>query len=156
MVTMKKGTTKRASMLQTKERRLEFLELLKQGVTYRDIATRYGVDHAYVIRQSRKALEELADKYSGTADQMRAINNERLLALLSTWYPLAMERDNKATEHVLRIINDLNRLNGCLPDRPMLTNIIQNNGVGPADIVFQIDTGEGSEDAIPVDSHVVD
>ena len=142
-------------MLQTKTRRLEFLELLKQGVTYRDIATRYGVDHAYVHRQSRKALEELADKYSGTADQMRAINNERLLALLSTWYPLAMERDNKATEHVLRIINDLNRLNGCLPDRPMIT--IQNqNLVESQDVYFKIDGGEIVDDAIPVDAHVVE
>ena len=134
-------------MLQTKERRFEFLELLKQGLTYRAIGARYDLDPTYVHRQGKKALEELADKYSGTADQMRAINNERLIALLSTWYPLAMERDNKATDHVLRIINDLNRLNGCLPDRPMIT--IQNQNILDTQaIVFEID-GAGSVDSAP-------
>jgi DNA-directed RNA polymerase specialized sigma subunit len=49
------------------------LELYKGGATEKQIGETLGVDKAHVHRSIKRVLNDLAEKYSGMADQIRGL-----------------------------------------------------------------------------------
>lgn len=73
---MARGKPKeKASIL---ERQLNALELRKSGYTYREIASRLGVNHQTAYTDVNKALEHLAKLGENSAVELRQLELERL------------------------------------------------------------------------------
>ena len=68
-------------------RRYQMLELYKGGATEKQIGETLGVDRSQVHRSIKRVLNDLAEKYSGIADQMRGLQMERYTTLLARWWP---------------------------------------------------------------------
>lgn len=82
-------------------RRIEVLELRKQGLTYRQIAAIYGVTHKQIQRDYAKAIEEHA---TPVADDMRLLETMRLDELQAGHWDLALTGDHQAATVVLQIM----------------------------------------------------
>lgn len=60
------------------ERQLLALDLRKQGMTYRAIATRLEVDHTTIYSDIHRELKRLADESLDSAAEMRQLDLERI------------------------------------------------------------------------------
>ena len=130
------------------ERRYKMLELTKAGRTEKQIAEELGVARSLVNRDVRRVLDELAKSATRTADSVRAMQMERYVALLSRWWPLAMKDDAEATTMVLRIMKQIDVINGIIPDRPLIdmrTQTIQvGEGMGLMELARAIENGNNN------------
>ena len=128
-------------------RRYEMLELTKAGRTEAQIAEELGVAKSLVNRDVRRVLGELARAATRTADAVRALQMERYVALLSRWWERAMDADAEATTMVLRIMRQIDIINGIIPDRPLIdmrTQTIQvGEGMGLMELARFIANGNG-------------
>lgn len=128
-------------------RRYEMLELTKAGLTERQIAARLEVQRSLVHREVKRVLGELAQSYSRTADNVRAVQMERYLELLAKWWPLALEGDEAATNMTLRIMARIDAVNGIIPDRPLITmtqtNVQVGESLGLMELARAIANGSG-------------
>ena len=97
------------------------LELYKAGATERQIAETLSVDRSLVHRGIKRVLSDLAEKYSGMADQIRGLQMERYTSLLARWWPLALAGDETATKMVLQIMHRISEINGVIPKEPLIT-----------------------------------
>ena len=112
-------------------RRYQMLELYKGGATEKQIGETLGVDKSQVHRDIKRVLNDLAEKYSGMADQIRGLQMERYTTLLSRWWPQALAGDETATNMVLKIMHRISEINGVIPKEPLInvhneTNVQQN------------------------------
>ena len=129
-------------------RRYEMLELTKAGRTEREIAEELGVARSLVNRDVRRVLGELARSATRTADAVRALQMERYVSLLSRWWLSAMQGNAEATLMVLKIMKQIDIINGIIPDRPLIdmsvTQTVQvGEGMGLMELARYIANGTG-------------
>jgi predicted transcriptional regulator len=99
-------------MIRAAMRRGEAMLLRVQGLSISQIAQKLGVSGPAAWKLVDKAIRERNDKYREEHPEAVRLALERLDGLLATWYPLALERDPKATELVLRIESRRSKLTG--------------------------------------------
>ena len=93
-----------------REKVLQAIELRKAGVTLRDIATRLGWNSPQAAHKSiRSVMDSVTAESVG---ELRALQAERLDALLVAYYPQAVRGDVKAAEIVLKVESQRARLFG--------------------------------------------
>jgi len=125
-------------------RRYTILELTKAGFTEREIADRMGISKSHVHREAKRVLNDLAEKYSGMADQVRGLQMERYMALLSTWWPHALNGDEAATRTVLSIMHKISEINGVIPDRPLITIDQRSINLTQGEVTFSIEAASAN------------
>jgi hypothetical protein len=111
-------------------RRYQMLELTKAGRTEKEIAKALGVAKSLVNRDVKRVLGELARSATRTADAVRALQMERYVSLLSRWWLSAMQGNAEATLMVLKIMKQIDIINGIIPDRPLIDMRTQTIQVG--------------------------
>ena len=102
----------KATRVKAELRRTQILEMVKAGMTERQIAKVVGVSAPMVHKDIKKALFEHAKRFSDTAESVRPIQMDRLNALLSVHWPDAMDGDPDAFDRVLRVMGHINQING--------------------------------------------
>jgi len=139
-------------------RRYQMLELYKGGATEKQIGETLGVDKAQVHRSIKRVLNDLAEKYSGMADQIRGLQMERYTTLLARWWPQALAGNEAATNMVLKIMHRISEINGVIPKEPVVQvnqqiNIGRDDEDDPLDIILRriaaIDTRSREDDSPP-------
>jgi uncharacterized protein YpbB len=120
-------------------RRYQMLELHKGGATERQIAEALGVDKALVHRDIKRVLNDLAQKYSGVADQVRGLQMERYTTLLSRWWSPALNGDAEATSMVLKIMHRISEINGVIPKEPLITIDSRSINLTQGEVTFSIE-----------------
>ncbi len=133
------------SKMQTEERRYQMLELYKAGSTERQIAAHMSIDKAYVHRQLKKAMNDLAERHVGTADQIRGLQMERYTTLLARWWPIALTGDEAATNTVLKIMHRISEINGVIPQEPLITIDQRSINLHQGDVTFSIEAASGND-----------
>jgi len=128
-------------------RRYQMLELYKGGATERQIAEALSVDRGTVHRSIKRALSDLAEKYSGMADQIRGLQMERYTTLLSRWWPQALAGDETATKMVMSIMHRISEINGVIPKEPLLT--IDHRAVHYGEVTFNIEAAHDNNGDSP-------
>lgn len=101
-----------ALALLTGERTLRALELRKQGCTYVAIATELGVSPQAVHKRVTKVLEVMREEMNEEAKSLRQLEAERLDALQTACWHMAMQGNLYAIDRVLRIMDRRARLFG--------------------------------------------
>lgn len=85
------------------ERRIQALEMRKQGHSYRVIGERLGVSAATAFGDVKKELDKLAKVAGEIAEDVRAIELQRLDDMLAALWPEAMLGNPVVIDRVLRI-----------------------------------------------------
>ena len=94
-----------AFQLKAKQRQAEALELRKAGLTYEEIAKRLGYgSRTAAYTAVKRALTELAEETSASAEQLRELENSRLDRLHTiVWAQATQNRDLAAVDRAVRI-----------------------------------------------------
>ena len=147
-----KRTRKRNNMT---ARRYRVLDAHFGGASERQIAVKESISPALAHSDLKAALEMLAQKHMGIADEVRAVQMERYSKLLMTWWQIALSGDLEATDRVLRILSHINQINGVIPDKPMITLQQNNVNINSAPVTFHIesandDLGDNLPEAQPL------
>ena len=125
-------------------RRYQMLELYKGGATEKQIGETLGVDKAHVHRSLKRVLNDLAEKYSGMADQIRGLQMERYTTLLARWWPQALAGDEAATNMILKIMHRISEINGVIPKEPMITIDQRAIHLTQGEVTFSIEAASGN------------
>ena len=120
-------------------RRYQTLELYKSGATEMQIAERLGVSKGLVHRDIKRVLNDLAEKYAGMADSVRALQMERYNSLLSRWWPQALSGDPEATKWVISIMHRISEINGVIPKEPLITIDSRSIHLTQGEVTFSIE-----------------
>lgn len=116
------------------ERQRQALELRKAGVGFQAIADRLGYsDHSGAYRAVKSALKKTLQE---PADEVRALELERLDKLLLGLWPRATSGNDRAIDRVLKIMQRRANLLGL--DAPQK---VENTGKGGGPIQHQIQNG---------------
>jgi len=125
-------------------RRYQMLELYKGGATEKQIGETLGVDKSQVHRSIKRVLNDLAEKYSGMADQMRGLQMERYTTLLSRWWPQALAGDETASNMVLKIMHRISEINGVIPKEPLISIDQRAIHLTQGEVTFSIEAASGN------------
>ena len=87
----------------------ETLQLRSQGLTYREIGERLGVDASTAQRRVKKALSEIPFE---SVKDLRTLEGDRLDALTKALWPKAMSGDVPAVRGVLSVMDRRAKLFG--------------------------------------------
>jgi hypothetical protein len=98
----------------------ETLKLRAQGLTYREIGERLGIDPSTAQRRVKRGL---AETICESVDEMRRLEGERLDALQLALWPKAMEGNAQAVRTILTISERRSKLYGL--DQPHQVTIEQ-------------------------------
>ena len=120
-------------------RRYQTLELYKGGATEKQIAETLGVSKALVHKDIKRVLSDLAQKYSGMADAIRALQMDRYSTLLSRWWPQALSGDVEATRMVMSIMHRISEINGVIPKEPLITIDQRSIHLTQGEVTFSIE-----------------
>lgn len=104
-----KGATSDVRRVAAAERRARVLALRKTGATYRDIAQAEGISPGGAFKAVQQAIRDIPKE---VAEQMRAIEEQRLDELHMAIWERALRGDAQAIGTVLRIIEARARLFG--------------------------------------------
>ena len=105
MATRKNGTA-------IEVKRYKYLDWKIAGMTYREIAKQFHTPPSTVHSHVQKALKELAAEHSDEADHLRNIQNTRYNTLLARHWGPALQGDRDALNSVLKIMDNINKING--------------------------------------------
>ena len=122
------------------KRRYSVLELHFSGASEREIAKREGISTGLAHNDLKAALDMLAQRHMGMADEVRAVQMERYNALLSTWWRAALSGDIEATTVVLKILHHINQINGVIPDKPLITLQQNTLNIESSPVTFHIES----------------
>jgi len=125
-------TRQNGAEIARQQRRMRVLQAKVEGASVREIARRESVSLGVIQKDVQRALGELAKEHVGHADQVRALQMERLNALLETYYPLALTGDTESANMTLRIIDKISQINGVIPDKSLVS--IQQNSFNANDM----------------------
>jgi len=125
-------------------RRYQMLELYKGGATEKQIGETMGLDKAYVHRSIKRVLNDLAEKYSGMADQIRGLQMERYTTLLARWWPRALAGDEAGTKMVMSIMHRISEINGVIPKEPLITIDQRAIHLTQGEVTFSIEAASGN------------
>ncbi len=94
----------------------QVLELRIMGATYRQIGKQLGISKSRVAELVRQGVDELNEQSRESADQLRAIEHQRLEALWRTLYPARIASDGTPDPDVIiklvRVSESIRRLWG--------------------------------------------
>ena len=139
-----KSHPSKAIRVAAETRRYEVLELVKAGQTEREIAARMGVARSLIHNDIKRVLSDLAEKYSGMADQIRALQMDRYSTLLSRWWPQALNADETATRMVMSIMHRISEINGVIPKEPLITIDQRAIHLTQGEVTFSIEAASGN------------
>ena len=125
-------------------RRYQILELTKAGATERQIAETLHISRGLVHKDITRVLNDLAQKYSGMADQVRGLQMERYSTLLSRWWSQALNGDEAATKMVLQIMHRISEINGVIPDKPLITIDQRSISLTQGEVTFSIEAASAN------------
>ena len=120
-------------------RRYRVLQSLLAGASERQIAEQEGVSRSLVHKDKKKVLSDLAKQHVGLADEVRSVQMERYNQLMLRWWQRAMQGDMEATQIILRIMKEINVINGVIPDKPMFALNQQSIYLNQAPVTFRIE-----------------
>ena len=103
-----------------------------------------GLDKAYVHRSIKRVLNDLAEKYSGMADQIRGLQMERYTTLLARWWPQALAGDEAGTKMVMSIMHRISEINGVIPKEPLITIDQRAIHLTQGEVTFSIEAASGN------------
>lgn len=105
-------TPTRPARLQARERDRRALEMRMQGLTFSAIGVELGVTRQAAEQAVRRSLEETKAAIAERADELRAIEMERLEKITEVLWPRVLEGDLRAIDRVLRTRESFRRLTG--------------------------------------------
>lgn len=109
---MTRESTTSGRKVTAENRRIEALELRKQGFSYDEIAARLGVSKAAAYKSVRTALDTLKDEVYEGAEALRILEMERLDSLFEKAYSAAMAGDLVAIDKAVKVMERRARLCG--------------------------------------------
>ena len=128
------------------QRRFRVLESVLAGASERQIAEQEGVSASLIHKDKRKVLADLAKEHIGLADEVRAVQMERYNQIMLRWWDRVLNGDRDATEVVLKIMKEINVINGVIPDKPLIS-ISQTNLIAESPITFKIEANDDLTEA---------
>ena len=123
-------------------RRYRILQSLLAGASERQIAEQEGVSRSLVHRDKKKVLSDLAKQHVGLAEEVRSVQMERYNQLMLRWWQRAMQGDAEATNMILRIMKEINVINGVIPDKPLFALNQQSIYMNQAPVTFRIEAND--------------
>jgi predicted DNA-binding protein (UPF0251 family) len=109
---MTRESTTSGRKVTAENRRIEALELRKQGFSYDEIAARLGVSKAAAYKSVKTALDTLKDEVYEGAEALRILEMERLDSLFEKAYSAAMAGDLVAIDKAVKVMERRARLCG--------------------------------------------
>ena len=123
-----------------KLRRMRVLQGKVAGASVRQLAEQEDISVAQVQKDVQRVLGELAREHIGAADTVRGLQMERYNQLLLRWYPAALNRDENATNIVLKILDKISMIHGVIPDKATI-QLQQNSFISnDAPVTFVIES----------------
>lgn len=101
-------------------RRNQMLELYVGGNNERAIADELGVSQPLVNKEIKRALEEHGKARSEVADHIRRLQMSRYTTLIKKWWDKATSGDQGAANMVLKASFQTDKINGIIPDKPLI------------------------------------
>ena len=101
-------------------RRNQMLELYVAGNNERAIAGELGVSQPLVNKEIKRALEEHGKAGSEVADHVRRLQMSRYTTLINKWWDGATSGDQGAANLVLKACYQIDKINGIIPDKPLI------------------------------------
>jgi transposase len=98
--------------VKAEDRRLEALDLRKQGYSYEAIGSRLGVTRGAAYKSVKTALDTLKDEVYEGAEALRLLEMERLDSLFEKAYTAAMAGDLVAIDKAVKLMERRARLCG--------------------------------------------
>lgn len=123
-----------AVKLAAADRRLRALELRKAGATLHQIAAQTGVSHEQSRKDLQRAMADLLAEQNASAEELRALELERLERLHIALWKQATDGHHGAIDRLLRIAERRAKLLGL--DAPTKTETSGPDG-RPAEIVIR-------------------
>ena len=125
------------------------------GASVRQLAEQEDISVAQVQKDVQRVLGELAREHIGAADIVRGLQMERYNQLLLRWYPSALNRDEIATNIVLKILDKISMIHGVIPDKAMIQ--VQQNSFISTDtpVTFVIENANNDHDTLPTSEPVL-
>lgn len=106
----------------TTDRRLEALDLRKQGLGFEEIGKALGISKPAAWQLVDGALKDYGEAVKESADELRQVTLMQLDGLLYEWLPIAKQGDDKAAGVVLKTIAERSKLMGLYaPQKTELT-----------------------------------
>lgn len=128
------------------QRRFRVLESVLAGASERQIAEQEGVSASLIHKDKKKVLSDLAKEHIGLADEVRAVQMERYNQIMLRWWDRVLHGDKEATEIVLKIMKEINVINGVIPDKPLIS-LSQTNLISESPITFKIEANDDLTEA---------
>lgn len=122
------------------QRRYRILQSVLAGASERQIAEQEGVARSLINRDKKKVLADLAKEHVGLADEVRSVQMERYNQIMLRWWQRAMSGDIEATNIILRVMKEINTINGVIPDKPLIS--FNQLNVGTEFVTFNIETSD--------------
>ena len=114
-------STSKAMQVNAQQRRYRVLQAVLAGASERQIAEQEGVARSLINRDKKKVLSDLAKEHIGLADEVRSVQMERYNQIMLRWWQRAMSGDKEATDVILRVMKEINVINGVIPDKPLIS-----------------------------------
>jgi len=105
-------TPTRPRRLKARERDRQALEMRMRGLTFAAIGAELGVTYQAAQQAVRRSLEVTKAEIAEKAQELRAIEAERLDKITETLWPRVLEGDLRAIDRVLRARESYRRLTG--------------------------------------------
>ena len=147
---MSNGTTPRNSSrnVNVAIKRQQALEYRASGMSYRAIGEAMGINQSNAYRMVKAEVQQIREKTSEQADELRTIELQRMDAMLAGLWSKATSGDGAAVDRVLRIMERRAKLIGLdSPTRNAFTDSEGNEvgGVGLAVLLNRIEEREAIE-----------
>tara|TARA_R100000152_G_C6782229_1_gene219152 strand:- start:7414 stop:7896 length:483 start_codon:yes stop_codon:yes gene_type:complete len=137
--------TSKAMQVNAQQRRYRVLQAVLAGASERQIAEQEGVARSLINRDKKKVLSDLAKEHIGLADEVRSVQMERYNQIMLRWWQRAMSGDKEATDVILRVMKEINVINGVIPDKPLIS--FNQLNVGTEFITFNIEANDDTTEA---------
>lgn len=142
----------KALQVNATQRRYRVLQSVLAGASERQIADQEGVARSLINRDKKKVLNDLAKEHVGLADEVRAVQMERYNQVMLRWWQRAMQGDVEATNVVLRVMKEINVINGVIPDKPLIS-FNQANFYSDSPVTFKIEAND-HDDLTETDNNI--
>ncbi len=110
--------------MRVEQRRHDVIQMKVAGATERQIAAQFDVTQGQINRDVKAVLQAWAKDNEGNANRTHALEMARYNRLLLRWWQRALD-DNievslKGTEQVMKILRQIDVINGIVPDEPLI------------------------------------
>jgi len=99
-------------MLTAAQRRVQALELRKAGYTFEQIGVALEITKQAACKHVTKALSVINDKLTESAEELRALEVQRIDAMIVVLWPRVLRGDYQAMDRVVRLMERRAKLLG--------------------------------------------